>query len=150
MNQLLDGPLLQLRVTAQFYLENKGKYILEVWEHGNPKDVKRRVRGRNRERQRKRKSKREREPPPHPGPLFPLLYLFFLLPLGLLYVNWASQECCLFYLRSWLQSLDLPLFYFCGLFPFLVFEPPPFWTPFPYSNYLTFLPKEMRGPFLWE
>ena len=29
-DQLLDGPVLQLRVTAQFYLENKGKYILEV------------------------------------------------------------------------------------------------------------------------
>ena len=28
-DQLLDGPVLQLRVTAQFYLENKGKYILE-------------------------------------------------------------------------------------------------------------------------
>ena len=25
--------------------------------------------------------------------------MFFLLPLGLPYVNWASQECCLFYLR---------------------------------------------------
>ena len=28
--QLSDGPMLQLRVTAQFYLENKGKYILEA------------------------------------------------------------------------------------------------------------------------
>ena len=28
--QLLEGPGLQLRVTAQFYSENKGKYILEV------------------------------------------------------------------------------------------------------------------------
>ena len=28
--QLSDGPLLQLHVTAQFYLESKGKYILEV------------------------------------------------------------------------------------------------------------------------
>ena len=25
-----DGPVLYLRVTAQFYLESKGKYILEV------------------------------------------------------------------------------------------------------------------------
>ena len=30
MDQLLDGPLLQLLVTAQLYSENKGKYILEV------------------------------------------------------------------------------------------------------------------------
>ena len=52
-----------------------------------------------------------------------LLFLcFFLLPLGLPYVNWASQECCLFYLRSSLQSSDLPLFYFHELFPSLSFS----------------------------
>ena len=34
-------------------------------------------------------------------------------------------------------SFDLPLFYFSRAFPFLVFQPPPFWTPFPYSNYVT-------------
>ena len=28
--QLLDGPVLQLHVTAQFYLQSKGKYILGV------------------------------------------------------------------------------------------------------------------------
>ena len=28
--QFLDGPVLQLRIIAQFYLESKGKYILEV------------------------------------------------------------------------------------------------------------------------
>ena len=44
---------------------------------------------------------------------------------------------------------DLPLFYFHGLFPFLSL-PPPFWTPFPYSNYLTFPPQEMGGLILWE
>ena len=26
-----DGPVLELHVTAQFYLESKGKYIPEVW-----------------------------------------------------------------------------------------------------------------------
>ena len=31
-------------------------------------------------------------------------YVFFLLPLGLPYVNWASQEGHLFYLRSSLWS----------------------------------------------
>ena len=51
-------------------------------------------------------------------PLTPL-FMFFLLPLGLPYVNWASQECCLFYLRSSLQSSDFPLFCFLGLFPAL-------------------------------
>ena len=44
--QLLDGPALQLHVTVQFYLENKGKYILEAWGHADPKDVKRRERKR--------------------------------------------------------------------------------------------------------
>ena len=58
------------------------------------------------------------------------------LPLGLPYANWASQECCLLYLKSSLQSSDLPLFYFRGLFPSLSFSH--FWTPFSYSNYLTF------------
>ena len=38
------------------------------------------------------------------------------------FVNWASQECCLFYLRSSLRSSDLPVFYFCGLFPSLSFS----------------------------
>ena len=30
VSQLLDKSVLQLHVTAQFYLENKGKYILEA------------------------------------------------------------------------------------------------------------------------
>ena len=71
-----------------------------------------------------------------PGPLA-RLFVCVSLPLGLLCVNWASQECCLLYLRSSLQSLDLPLFYFRRLFPFLGFWPLPFWTPFSYSTYLT-------------
>ena len=40
--QLSDGPVLQLCVTDQFYLESKGKYILEAWEHADPKYAKRR------------------------------------------------------------------------------------------------------------
>ena len=48
-----------------------------------------------------------------------LLYLYVYLSLGLSYVNWASQECCLFYLRSSLRSSDLLLFHFRGLFPSL-------------------------------
>ena len=37
-----DGPLLQPHVTAQFYLESKGKYILKAWRQVNPKEAKRR------------------------------------------------------------------------------------------------------------
>ena len=40
--------VLQLRITAQFYLENKGKYILEALGHANPKDAKRRQRAHER------------------------------------------------------------------------------------------------------
>ena len=73
-----------------------------------------------------------------------------VLWLLLLYVfssTWAcpmqiglSQECCLFYLKSSLWSSDLPLTFLCSIFagfslPCLL--PPPFWTPFPYSTYLT-------------
>ena len=48
-----------------------------------------------------------------------LFYLYVFRSLGLSYVNWASQECCLFYLRSSLWSWDLLLFNFRGLFPSL-------------------------------
>ena len=50
------------------------------------------------------------------------LYAFFLLPLSLSYVNWTSQEGCLFHLRFSLHSLDLPLFHFPGLLPSLSFS----------------------------
>ena len=43
-------------------------------------------------------------------------YMFFFLPLGLPYVNWASQEICLFYLKSSLRSLDHPLTFLCSIF----------------------------------
>ena len=53
------------------------------------------------------------------------LWLFFLyvcspLP-NLPYVNWAIQEGSLFHWKFSLQSSDILLFYFCGLFPFFVF-----------------------------
>ena len=65
-------------------------------------------RERNRERDREHTHVGERDPRP-----FGSFYKFFL-PLGLPFVNWASQECCLFYLRGSLWSSDLPLFYFLG------------------------------------
>ena len=81
-------------------------------------------------------------------------WLFFLclffLPLSLPYVNWVSQEGCLFLLRFPLWFLYLPLFYFHGLFLFFVFQPPLFQTPFSNSDYLTFPPQEMGGPDLQE
>ena len=55
------------------------------------------------------------------GSIFGSSFLFFLLPLSLHYINWASKEGCLLHLMFSLQSSDLPLFYFHGLFPFFVF-----------------------------
>ena len=57
-----------------------------------------------------------------PSSIWLLFLCFFLHPLSLPYVKWASQEGSLFYLRSSLRSSDLPLFYFCGLFPSLSFR----------------------------
>ena len=108
-SQLSDSPCYG-SWTDQFYLENKGKYILKVWGHADPKDVKRR------EREREKESEHAGEAPA----LWLLFSYIFFLSLGLAYADWVSQECCLFYLRSSLWSLDLPLFYFCGLFPCLL------------------------------
>ena len=64
-------------------------------------------------------------------------YMFFVLALSLPCVNWASQEGCLFYLRSSLESLDLLLFYLHRLFPSLYFSHCCSGLLFSYSNYLT-------------
>ena len=104
--------VLQLSVIAQFYLENSRKIHPRGMRACRPKDAKRRERGSA------PAHRRERDPRPF-GSSF---YMFFSSPLGLRYVNWASQECCLFYLRSSLQSSDLPLFYFHRLFPSLSFS----------------------------
>ena len=101
--QLSDRPVSQLHFTAQFHLENKGKYILEAWGHKNPKTQRE-----------EREHPRRRETP---GLLAPLFICFFL-PLGLPYVNWASQECCFF-----LPEVLGPSFlYLRGLFPSLSFS----------------------------
>ena len=55
-----------------------------------------------------------------PSPLAPFFICF--PPPALPCVNWVSQECCLFYLRSSLRSSGLPLFYFRGLFSSLSFS----------------------------
>ena len=93
---LLDRSVLQLCVTAHFYLENNRKIHPRSVRACRPKDA--------------------GTSPRRFGSSF---YMFFPSPLGLRYVNWARQECCLFYLRSSLQSSDLPLFYFLRLFPSL-------------------------------
>ena len=49
-SQLLDS-LCYGSLTDQFYLENKGKYILKAWGHAHPKDVKRREREREKEKE---------------------------------------------------------------------------------------------------
>ena len=106
MSQLSDRSVLQLRVTAWFYLENKRKIHPQGVRACQPK--------------RRKETERDGE---RPGPLAPPFICFLSSPLGLPYVNWASQECCLFYLRSSLQSSwDLPLFCFLGLFPSLSFS----------------------------
>ena len=106
MLQLLDKSVLQLHVTALFYLDNSRKIHPRGVRACRPKDAKRRA----------PQCAGERE-----SELW-LLFLLVFLSLGLSYVNWASQECCLFYLRSSLRSSDLPLFYFRGLFPSLSFS----------------------------
>ena len=120
--------LRQISVTAQCYLQNKRKIhpwgMRACW----PKT---REEGREREREQEREqesetareaektrqTERERESE-SPRPLF----LCFSLPLALPSVSWASQECCLFSLRSSLWPLNLPLFYFPELFPSLSFS----------------------------
>ena len=103
MLQLLDRSVVQLLVTAQFYLENKRKIhpwgVRACW----PK--------------RHEEKRRERE---SPGPSAPLLSVF--RPLGPPCVNWASQEGWLFYPRSSLGSSELPFFHFHGLSPSLSFS----------------------------
>ena len=80
--------------------------------------------------------------------------MLFFLPLSLPYVNWASQESCLFHLRFSLRSSELPLFYlfyFWGIFPSLSFSQhysgPFFFFFFLDSNYLTLPTKRWEAQF---
>ena len=66
-----------------------------------------------------------------PSSILALVFICFFSSPEPAYVNWARQEGFLFYLRSPLQSLGLPLFYFLGLFLFFFFWPPPFCIRFP-------------------
>ena len=74
VSQLSDSPCYSFW-TDQFYLENKGKYILEAWGHANLKDVKRR------ERENERKNECAHAGKRHPTPaLWLLFYMFFSSP----------------------------------------------------------------------
>ena len=93
-----------------------GKYTLEERGHADPKT---------------QREERERG-----APSLWLLFLYVPFPTpGLLFVNWASQECC--FLCEVLTPVLGPSFVlFSRAFPFLVFQPPPFWTPLSYSKRL--------------
>ena len=107
-----------------FILKIARESILKVGGHANPKtrreesegerrgggERERELREGERERVHARGRERERE-----STLAPLFICFFV-PLGLPYANWASQKCCLFYLRSSLWSSDLPLTFLCSIF----------------------------------
>ena len=70
-----------------------------------------------------------------PGPLSPL-FMFFPPPGATLCK--LGQPGVLFVLPEVLTQVLRPSFVlFSWAFPLLVFQPPPFWTPFSYSNYLT-------------
>ena len=118
--------LRQISVTALFYLEDSRKIHLWGMRARRSKETRRRA-------------------PQHVGERESwlwLLYLYVFLSLGLSYVNWASQECCLFYLRSSLWSSDLLLFYVRRLFPSLSFSHRHFGLLFPILptwQYLTLL-----------
>ena len=120
--QLLNKSMLELSVTALFYLDDSRKIHLRGVRARQSKDRKRRVPHCAGER-----VKRALAP----------LFICFLFPLSLSYANWA-QAGALFVLPEVLTPVLGPSFVlFLRAFPFQVFQPPPFWTPFPYSNYLT-------------
>jgi len=111
MSQLLDS-LCYSSWIDQFYLDNKGKYILKTWGYADPKDVKRRETEREtermstctcgRERQKQRQRQRETESTwmeeiqTHSplAPLFICFFFFFFLPLGLPLYGLARSDAC--------------------------------------------------------
>ena len=158
--EVMDGPLLQLRVTALFHLASEVKVTQLCPTFCDPTDytvhgiLQARIlewlafgfsRGSSKPRDRTQVSHIAGGfftswATIHPGAwgqaypkdtkrreasgsiLAPLFNMFFSSPLSLPYVNRARREGCLFYLRFSLQSSDLPLFYFLGLFPSLSFS----------------------------
>ena len=109
----------QLLGLGQTVLQLLGKSVLQLY-------FTQKIAGeRERERERARMHVGERESVrKHFGSSF---YMFFSSTWACPMQIGLSQECCLFCLKSSLWSSDLPLTFF-------VFQPLPFWTPFPYSN----------------
>ena len=119
--QLLDKSVLQLHVTAVFYLDNNRKIHPPGVRACRPKDMKIRVPQRAGERE---------------SPLAPL-FICFSFPPGPALCK-LGQPGVLFVLPEVLTPVLGPSFVlFSRAFLFLIFQPLPFWTPFPYSNYLT-------------
>ena len=109
--QLLDKSVLQLSVTALFYLDDSRKIHLRGMRARQSKDVKRRAPQHSSERERER--------------ALWLHFLCFFLPprpalckLGLVRIAVLPEVLT----RVLGPSLDLPLFYFRGLFPSLSFS----------------------------
>ena len=127
--QLLDKSVLKLHVTALFYLDNSRKIHPRGMRACQPKDVRRRAPQHAGERE--RESERDRDPQ-----FFGSSFCFFPSPGPALCT--LGQPGVLFVLPEVLTPVLGPSFVlFLQAFSFLIFQPPPFWTPVSYSNYLT-------------
>ena len=73
---------------------------------------------------------------------------FYVFPPPLGSLCKLGQPGVLFVLPEVLTLVLGPSFVYFAGFPLFVFWPPLFWTPFSYSNYLTFPPQEMEGPII--
>ena len=102
------------------------------------------------ERERETESKSEREHKKEtPAPLAPF-YMYIFSPPGPALCKLGQPGVLLVLPEVLTLALGPPFVLFLWAFPFRVFQPLPFWTPFSYSNYLTFPPQEMGGSILWE
>ena len=119
--QLLNKSVLQLSVTALFYLDGSWKTHLRGVRARRSKDGKRRAPHRAGERERRE--------------LWFFFFICFSVPGPVLCK--LGQPGVLFVLPEVLTQVFGPSFVlFSWAFPFLVFQSLPFWTPFPYSNNL--------------
>ena len=128
--QLLDKSLLQLYFIQKIARESSRCEGMPTQRH-EEKRVGKHASAQERERER--------------APFGPSFYVFFPPPGSALCK--LGQPGVLFVLPEVLTPVFGPYFVlFSWAFPFLVFQPPPFWTPFPYSNSLTFPTQRDEGP----
>ena len=98
---------------------------------------------RENERERKKKEREHMHKRERP-PAFWLLFLYvFFHPSGPALCKLGQPGVLLVLLEVLTLILRPSFVLFSRAFPFLVFQPPPFWTSFPYSNYLTFIKPEV-------